>query len=166
MWFLQHRLGNGTGRRRADRALTIVNRQSLGQKASVVDTLAAETLTPEHSVLADERLQYLRAAVKSLPERMRYVVEEIYFGDRTVKDLAAELGSTHAAVSQQRSEAIRLMRDGLSAHYADDPEQPFQPQSRITPRRRNDYLTQLSESTSGGITRAVFPRGPILNEAV
>src|SRR6478609_2770715 len=50
--------------------------------------------------LADERLQYLRAAVKSLPERMRYVVEEIYFGDRTVKDLAAELGSTHAAVSQ------------------------------------------------------------------
>ena len=132
----------------------------------MVDTLAAETLTPEHSVLADERLQYLRAAVKSLPERMRYVVEEIYFGDRTVKDLAAELGSTHAAVSQQRSEAIRLMRDGLSAHYADDPEQPFQPQSRITPRRRNDYLAQLSESTSGGITRAVFPRGPVLNEAV
>ena len=125
MWFLHRRLGKGTGRRRADRALTIVSRQSLGQKASVVDTLAAETLTPEHSVLADERLQYLRAAVKSLPERMRYVVEEIYFGDRTVKDLAAELGSTHAAVSQQRSEAIRLMRDGLTAHYADDPEQPL-----------------------------------------
>ena len=64
---------------------------------------------------------------------MRYVVEDTYFGDRTVKDLAAELGSTHAAVSQQRSEAIRLMRDGLTAHYADDPEQPFEPQSRITP---------------------------------
>jgi RNA polymerase sigma factor for flagellar operon FliA len=97
---------------------------------------------------------------------MRYVVEEIYFGDRTVKDLAAELGSTHAAVSQQRSEAIRLMRDGLTAHYSDDPEQAFEPQSRITPRRRNDYLTQLSQSTSGGITRAVFTRGPALNEAV
>ncbi|WP_230010338.1 flagellar FlbD family protein [Microbacterium sp. Bi128] len=26
MWFLQHRLGKGTGRRRADRALTIVSR--------------------------------------------------------------------------------------------------------------------------------------------
>src|SRR3954468_14691728 len=36
MWFLQRRLGKGTGRRRADRALTIVSRQSLGQKASVV----------------------------------------------------------------------------------------------------------------------------------
>jgi RNA polymerase sigma factor for flagellar operon FliA len=97
---------------------------------------------------------------------MRYVVEEIYFGDRTVKDLAAELGSTHAAVSQQRSEAIRLMRDGLTAHYADDPGRPFEPQSRITPRRRNDYLTQLSQATAGGITRAIFPQGPMLNEAV
>ncbi|MGO4807235.1 flagellar biosynthetic protein FliO [Arthrobacter sp. 2MCAF15] len=36
MWLLQRRLGKGTGRRRADRALTIVSRQSLGQKASVV----------------------------------------------------------------------------------------------------------------------------------
>jgi flagellar protein FliO/FliZ len=36
MWFLQRRLGKGTGRRRADRALTIVSRQSVGQKASVV----------------------------------------------------------------------------------------------------------------------------------
>jgi len=41
MWFLQHRLGKGTGRRRADRALTIVSRQSLGQKASVVVVDAA-----------------------------------------------------------------------------------------------------------------------------
>ena len=133
---------------------------------AVIDTLAAETLTPEHSILADERLQYLRSAVKSLPERMRYVVEEIYFGDRTVKELAAELGSTHAAVSQQRSEAIRLLRDGLTVHYADDPDQHVEVQSRITPRRRSDYLAQLAESTAGGITRSVFPLRSALNEAV
>jgi len=36
MWLLQRRLGKGSGRRRADRALTIVSRQSVGQKASVV----------------------------------------------------------------------------------------------------------------------------------
>lgn len=41
MWFLQRRLGQGTGRRRADRALTVVSRQSLGQKASVVVVDAA-----------------------------------------------------------------------------------------------------------------------------
>ncbi len=41
MWFLQRRLGQGAGRRRADRALTVVGRQSLGQKASVVVVDAA-----------------------------------------------------------------------------------------------------------------------------
>lgn len=36
MWFLQRRLGKGTGRRRADHTLTVVSRQSVGAKASVV----------------------------------------------------------------------------------------------------------------------------------
>lgn len=133
---------------------------------AVVDTLAAETLSPEESILADERLTYIREAVKALPERMRYVVEEIYFRDRTVKQIAAELGSTHAAVSQQRSEAIRLMRDGLATHYADDPSQEVEVQSRITERRRNAYLSELSEATLGGISRSMFPRSAALDEAV
>ncbi len=41
MWFLQRRLGKGTGRRRAESALTVVSRQSLGQRASVVVVDAA-----------------------------------------------------------------------------------------------------------------------------
>lgn len=118
---------------------------------AVVDTLASDTLSPENSVLADERLRYLRAAVAALPDRMRFVVEEIYFGSRTVKDLAEELGSTHAAVSQQRSEAIRLIRDGLNAHYPDTPGQPFVPESRITARRRTEYLDNLSAATFTGV---------------
>jgi flagellar protein FliO/FliZ len=38
MWFLQRRIGNakGQGRRRASRTLSVVSRQSVGQKASVV----------------------------------------------------------------------------------------------------------------------------------
>ncbi|MET3809254.1 flagellar biosynthetic protein FliO [Arthrobacter sp. UYEF3] len=36
IWLLQRRLGKGTGRRRADAALSIVSRQSVGQRASVV----------------------------------------------------------------------------------------------------------------------------------
>lgn len=122
----------------------------------IVETFAAETASPEQSLLADERVKYLRAAVKALPEKMRYVVEEIYLAGRTVKELAAELGSTHAAVSQQRAEAIRLMRDGLYAHYADDPEQGFTPESRINAKRRSDYISQLGDATLGGITRSVF----------
>lgn len=119
----------------------------------VVDTFAADTASPEHSVLADERVKYLRAAVTALPEKMRYVVEEIYLAGRTVKEIAAELGSTHAAVSQQRAEAIRLMRDGLAAHYADEPGKAFVPESRINAKRRNDYMSQVGNATMGGITR-------------
>ena len=36
IWVLQRRLGKGPGRRRADAALSVVSRQSLGQRASVV----------------------------------------------------------------------------------------------------------------------------------
>lgn len=36
MWILHRRLGKGTGKRRAARDLTVVSRQGVGQKASVV----------------------------------------------------------------------------------------------------------------------------------
>ncbi|GAA2856349.1 flagellar biosynthetic protein FliO [Paenarthrobacter ilicis] len=36
IWLVQKRLGKGKGRRRADAALTVVSRQVIGQKASVV----------------------------------------------------------------------------------------------------------------------------------
>lgn len=36
IWLVQKRLGKGKGRRRADAALTVVSRQVVGQKASVV----------------------------------------------------------------------------------------------------------------------------------
>lgn len=36
IWLLQRRLGKGKGRRRADSTLTVVSRQAVGQKASVV----------------------------------------------------------------------------------------------------------------------------------
>ncbi|WP_175460446.1 hypothetical protein [Arthrobacter sp. ok909] len=77
-------------------------------------------------------------------------------------------GGPHGPVRTHPS-TVQRAAHGLSrklVDYADDPEQAFEPQSRITPRRRNDYLSQLSEATSGGITRAIFPQGPVLNEAV
>ena len=82
--------------------------------------LVADTISPEDSLLAGEQTAYVRAAVEALPERMRYVVQAIYFDDRTVTEVAEELGITHSAVSQQRSEAIRLMREGMATHYADE----------------------------------------------
>ena len=97
----------------SDRTLTALD-------DTTAEFLVADTVLPEESLLSAERLAYLRAAVVALPERMRLIVEQVYFQDRSVKDIAADLGITHSAVSQQRSEAIRLLRDGLGTHYADD----------------------------------------------
>lgn len=54
MWILQRRLGKGSGRRRAARDVTVLGRQSVGQKASVVvvDALGQRFLlgVTDHSV--------------------------------------------------------------------------------------------------------------------
>ncbi|GAB2972694.1 sigma-70 family RNA polymerase sigma factor [Actinotalea caeni] len=118
----------------------------------VVDTLADDGVSPQDHVLTREQAGYVRAGVSLLPERMRYVVEQIYFHDRSVNDIAAELGISHSAVSQQRSEAVRLLRDAMTAHYGDEPaagtEQPG------GSARRRAFMTEFAALTAGGLTRA------------
>ncbi|MCM3780488.1 sigma-70 family RNA polymerase sigma factor [Microbacterium hydrocarbonoxydans] len=74
---------------------------------------------PEEMAIAAEREELLHIAVDALPERKRRIVRAIYFEDRTVTEIAEELGVSHAAVSQQRSEAVRMLRDALDRHLAD-----------------------------------------------
>jgi RNA polymerase sigma factor for flagellar operon FliA len=131
---------------------------------SVGDRLAAEMSTPEDSVVNAERAGIVRAAVDALPEKMRYIVTEIYFNDRTVKELAEELGATHSAISQQRSEGIRLLRDGLETHYADDPSVAVLRHSRVAESRRSAYLARLAQTAGLGLAGMVRP-APIWESA-
>jgi RNA polymerase sigma factor for flagellar operon FliA len=84
---------------------------------------------------------------------MRLIVRQVYFEDRTVKEIADEMGITHSAVSQQRAEAIRLLRDGLETHYSDSyfageaptgSDASYQPISRIAPAARSAYLARVA----------------------
>lgn len=119
----------------------------------IADMVAATSQTPEDAVLASEHEEFLGAAVAALPERMRYIVEQIYYKDRNVKDLAEELGSSHSAVSQHRSEAMRLLRDGIERHYLATADAQSTPHTRIAASRREDYLADLGARTVGGATR-------------
>jgi RNA polymerase sigma factor for flagellar operon FliA len=114
---------------------------------TVAGSLRANVLTPDESVLAQEQARYLRAAVEALPQKMRRIVEQVYFDDRTVAEVAAELGITHSAVSQQRAEAIRLLRDGMAAHYPDEAIRTV-PESRISPARHSAYLASMAALTA------------------
>jgi RNA polymerase sigma factor FliA len=142
----------GVDRESASAALQDAGRVVTTLDETVSDRLVSTFTSPEDSVLGAERSVFVRAAVEALPERMRYIVEQVYLGDRSVKELAEELGMTHSAVSQQRSEAIRLLRDGLTAHYGDG-DAPVEYESRIAPARRSAYLARVSEYAQTGDIR-------------
>jgi RNA polymerase sigma factor FliA len=71
---------------------------------------------PENVLIKREQIGYLRDAVAELPPRLRMVVEQCFFEQRKMLDIAAELGVTESRVSQLRSEALALLRLGMHGH--------------------------------------------------
>lgn len=65
---------------------------------------------PESFALRRETLIELRAAIDELPSRLSFVVEQYFFGQRKMHDIAAELGVTESRVSQLRTQALRQLR--------------------------------------------------------
>jgi RNA polymerase sigma factor for flagellar operon FliA len=125
---------------------------------ATAEILVADTALPEETLLSEEKLAYLHAAVEALPEKMRSIIRQVYFEDRTVKEIAEELGLTHSAVSQQRAEAVRLLKDGLTVHYSDTGAQAYVPESRIAPANRNAYLARVAEHAIVGMARMASQR--------
>lgn len=143
----------GISEKGASAALRDASRQVVALDHDMQDYLVAESQTPEQETLAQEQDQMLRTAVDALPERMRLIVTKLFFEDSTVKEIAAELGVSHGAVSQQRSEAMKLLREGLGQHYAMTP-QPSEQENAVVAggRRQAQYLAALAERARGGIT--------------
>src|SRR5687768_8754937 len=92
------------------------------EEESTLGELLTDVLNPEPGVALEHRelLGYLRDAVKLLPERHRLVVIGYFLASRTSGELARFLGVTESRVSQLRSEAIEMLREGITAQY--DPE--------------------------------------------
>jgi RNA polymerase sigma factor for flagellar operon FliA len=66
-----------------------------------------------------ERATYVRDALTCLPERLKEVVVGYFLEGQTSADLAARLGVTESRVSQMRTDALKLMRAGIEAQYAE-----------------------------------------------
>lgn len=64
----------------------------------------------EHSSLSD----YLVAAIRELPDRLRRVVEGYFLDQRSATDLAAELGVSEPQVSRLCAEALVALRDAVT----------------------------------------------------
>ena len=114
-----------------------------GFSAGTADDMVAETsMNPEELLLHRERIGYLHDAVAVLPERLRHVVEASFLRERPLTEVAAELGVTESRVSQLRTEALALLKDGLSRHM--DQRDSGTAKDGCVSRRRAVYAAQIA----------------------
>ena len=102
------------------------------------------TLEPSAELENRELHAYLRDAVHLLPERHRLVIVGYFLEGRKSQELATFLGVTESRISQLRSEALEMLREGITAQYGDeDGEIAELPQGRVA-RRKAGYATAIA----------------------
>ena len=110
---------------------------------SAEDLVTDSSMNPEETLLHRERIGYLHDAVTVLPERLRFVVEASFLQERPLSDVAAELGVTESRVSQLRTEALALLKDGLSTHM-EQQDSGAAAYDGCVARRRAAYAAQIA----------------------
>ncbi len=116
-----------------------------GFASGVADEMVTEQADgPEDLLLRRERLGYLHQAINALPERLRMVVTGSFLQERSISEIASQLGVTESRISQMRTEALRLLRDGLNSSLS--PELASAPRTdTLVGRRRTDYFARIAE---------------------
>jgi RNA polymerase sigma factor for flagellar operon FliA len=107
----------------------------------ITDRSAVE---PLDELEAREMHAYLRDAVALLPERHRLVIVGYFLEGRTSIDLARFLGVTESRVSQLRSEALLMLKEGIEAQYRPAVSEP--PVGRVA-RRKATYAAAISTAS-------------------
>lgn len=117
------------------------------------DLTLVEVLTDESSLEPSEELEnrelhaYLRDAVHLLPERHRLVVVGYFLEGRKSQDLATFLGVTESRISQLRSEALEMLREGITAQFDDEVDlTDAEPQGRVA-RRKAGYASAIADAS-------------------
>ena len=103
---------------------------------------------PDEELVDRELRAYLRDAVDVLPERHRLVIRGYFFESRTSEELAEEIGVTVSRVSQLRTEAFGMIREGLAAQYRDPDVEEMVPvaaaESKRAASRRTAYAAAIA----------------------
>ena len=99
---------------------TVLNYDSLVVEGDAEAFMAGDEASPEEAILDRERKAYLVDAVAALPERLQRVVVGYFFEERSMQDLADELGVSESRISQLRAEALLLLKDGMNCQLEPD----------------------------------------------
>jgi RNA polymerase sigma factor for flagellar operon FliA len=136
-------------------------------ESPVADRVGDTDPEPEEALLAQERLRYLKAAIDALPERLRGVVTGLYIDDRSVAEVADDLGVTQSRVSQLRTEALVLMRDGMNACLDPDQVPVNENPDGVAARRRAGYYARVAATAAGQTGRGqAAPKSDIRNTQI
>lgn len=118
------------------------------EELTLVDVLADDhNREPSEELEHRELHSYLRDAVGLLPERHRLVIVGYFLEGKKSQDLAQLLGVTESRISQLRSEALAMLRDGIEAQY--DPDAVAEPTGRVA-RRKAGYALAIGEASGWG----------------
>jgi RNA polymerase sigma factor for flagellar operon FliA len=111
------------------------------------DMVTDAGMNPEELILHRERLGYLHDAVAVLPERLRFVVEASFLRERPLCEVAAELNVTESRVSQLRTEALALLKDGLTTHLTEKGNDAAKGDGCVA-RRRAAYAADIANRST------------------
>lgn len=110
--------------------------------------LVDASVGPLDAMVSAERMEYLRVGVECLPDKLAYVVEQLFFHDRPVAELADEMGLTRSRISQLRSEALGLLKEGLEANLEADAAPRVDPTEGVIERRRKAYSAAIASAAA------------------
>ena len=115
---------------------------------AVADMVVDSTVGPLEALVNSEQIEYLRAGIECLPEKLAYVVDQLFFHDRPVVELAEEMGLTRSRISQLRTEALALLKEGLNANLEADAVPTVDPHEGVVERRRKAYYAAIAARTA------------------
>lgn len=125
----------------------ILNFDALVSHGDGEEMLPADVRTPDAVLAERERHAYLFDAVAALPERLRRVVVGYFFEERPMQELAEELSVTESRISQMRSEALALLRDGINSQLEPDLLDTQEQSSARSSRRKAAYYAAIAEAS-------------------
>ncbi len=108
------------------------------------DMIGDSAAGPEDLLVYRERIGYLHDAIEALPERLKLVVTRYFLEERPMAEVAAELSVTESRISQLRSEALALLRDGMNAQLNPDALPIPQRPDGCVARRRATYFAEVA----------------------
>ena len=132
-----------------NRSMVLALDHPVGEADDEVVTLG-DTIRRDEPDAADdlertELLAYLRDALRHLPERHRMVVVGYFLEGRTSLELAELLDVTESRISQVRSEALAMLKDGIGAQYDG---QDAATTTKRAAKRREAFAAAVGSSSS------------------